>query len=137
MESKGFMDALSSQVQAERMRSKEKKAKKLNKTNKLTRTNSNGGSEPNPTAESKVEPSTPTKVAAPTEENKEQKVEEQMEGEYQCVCLYMGKSGIILNNKEWDWKLEGLWVDGWGSGRGIFPLYVPCSMNFYMYMFIH
>ena len=78
MESQGFMDALSSQVQAERMRSKEKKAKKLNKTTKLTRTNSNGGSEPMP--EVKVEPTTPTK-AAPTEEAQEQKEEEQMEGE--------------------------------------------------------
>ena len=66
------MEALSSQVQAEKNRSKEKKAKKLNKTTKLTRTNSNGGSEPNPTPEVKVEPTTPTKVA-PTEETQEQK----------------------------------------------------------------
>ena len=77
MESQGFMDALSSQVQAERIRSKEKKAKKLNKTAKLTRTNSNGGSEPTP--EVKVEPTTPTKVE-PTEETQEQKEEEKMEG---------------------------------------------------------
>ena len=72
------MNALSSQVQAERMRLKEKKAKKVNKPSKLTRTNSNGGSEPS--SETKVEPTTPTQVGPP-EGTQEQKEEEEMEGE--------------------------------------------------------
>ena len=60
------MNALSSQVQAERLKIKEKKAKKVNKTAKLT--------------EAKAEPATPTKVG-PTDVPLEQKEEEPMEGE--------------------------------------------------------
>ena len=74
------MNALSSQVEADRMRIKEKKAKKLNKVTKLTRTNSNGGSEPNSSLpETRVEPATPTQ-AVPIEVAEEQKEEESMEG---------------------------------------------------------
>ena len=74
------MNALSSQVQAERLKIKEKKAKKVNKTAKLTRTNSNGGSEPSSSTEAKAEPATPTKVGL-TDVPLEQKEEEPMEGE--------------------------------------------------------